>query len=157
MAKKRKLTIRERALIKAIPKHKTMKAAALAAGYSPNNPDQSAYQALNAIKLKMPELMDKMGLTDEALIEKHLVPLLNATETKFSQFEGKFTDEREVIAWGPRTSGLDMAWKLKGRYAKSDEDGAKVGVSVIILNSPRPQRPAIDVPTNGNGHTPPEE
>jgi hypothetical protein len=154
MAKRRKLTQRERAFIKQLPKNKTVKQAAIKAGYSPNNPDQSAHQALESIKLKMPELMDELGLTDKALIQNHLVPLLNAKETKFFQHNGKVGDSREVIAWGPRTSGLDIAFKLKGRYAeRGAETSTNIGVQVIVVDIPRPNRPAIEV-TPANGHKP---
>jgi len=45
-------------------------------------------------------------LTDDALIEKHLKPMLRATTTVFVKHEGKVTDEHEVIAWGPRIASL---------------------------------------------------
>ena len=80
--------------------------AALKAGYSEQNPGQSGYQALKAVRAKAPELLDRQDLTDDALSEKHLKPMLCATRTVFVKHEGKVTDEREVIAWGPRIASL---------------------------------------------------
>jgi hypothetical protein len=44
----------------------------------------------------MPELLDDVGLTERALIEKHLVPLLSARTTRFFQHGGKVTGKRIV-------------------------------------------------------------
>src|SRR4030095_108784 len=41
--------------------------------------------ALQNLKLKIPELLDRLGLSDVALIEKRLKPLLSAQTTKFFQ------------------------------------------------------------------------
>ena len=88
------LTNKERALVRSLANGTSLTQAALDAGYSSKNPGQSGWQALQNIRLKMPELLDEYDLTDEALIEKHLKPLLNATETKFFQLNGRVT-ERE--------------------------------------------------------------
>jgi hypothetical protein len=45
-------------------------------------------QALKQIKGRIPEVMNELGLTDRMLIQKYLVPLLEAKETKFFK-EGK--------------------------------------------------------------------
>jgi hypothetical protein len=92
--------------------------ATIAAGYSDQNPRQSGFQALEQIRKKMLELLDKHGLTDDSLIDKYLRPALEAKETKFAQFEGKFTDKRNVVAWGPRLTALDMALNLKGSFPR---------------------------------------
>jgi hypothetical protein len=72
----------------------TITEAARKAGYSEKNLAQSGHQALKAIRLRMPELMDEAGLTERALIEKYLVPLLSAKDTKYFQRRGKVTDKR---------------------------------------------------------------
>lgn len=94
--------------------------AAIKAGYSNSTravAGQLGSQALENIRLKMPEVLENAGLTDESLVEDYLKPLLKATETKFFQKDGVVTDIRDVIAWGPRSTGLDMAFNLKGSYA----------------------------------------
>jgi hypothetical protein len=78
-------------------------------------------------------------LTEEICIEKYLKPALEATETIYVQSKGKITDEREVIAWGPRLAALKEAFRLHGSYAPHDpKDAAPYGVKVIIADIPGP-------------------
>lgn len=140
MRKRRGLTQKERSLVRNLADGKNLTQSALAAGYSGKCPGQSGWQARENIRQKMPELLDQHGLTDEALIEKHLKPLLNATETKFFQHKGRIRSKREVIAWGPRKEGLDMAFKLKGSYSAKPEGDVNVGVKVVVLDIGRPDR-----------------
>jgi phage terminase small subunit len=130
---KKKLTQKERKLVKNIARGMPQAEAAIEAGYSEKNPSQSAYQAMQTIARRMPEVMEKLGLTDEALIERHLLPLLDATETKFFSFRRQTTkkrkkileqviEERQVEALGTRAVALDMAFKLKGSYAPKQID-----------------------------------
>jgi integrase len=55
----------------------------------------------------MSEILDSQGLTYEVLIEKHLKPLLKATETKFFQAKGRVTDTRRVPELRARAKALD--------------------------------------------------
>lgn len=121
--KKRKLTQKERALVKALPEAKSQSEAAITAGYSPKNPDQSAYQALESIRKKMPELMDELGLTDTALIQKYLVPGLSASKFDRVKFLGAFGAEREDPDWGNRHHYLQTALKLRGHLGHDSEGG----------------------------------
>lgn len=106
--------------------------AAVKAGYTDQAPRQAGHQALEQIRAKMPELLDSKGLTDDALIDKYLRPGLEAQETEFAKFEGKITDSRDVIAWGPRRDFLDMTFKLKGSYAPTKNEGpANLAVQII--------------------------
>jgi hypothetical protein len=104
---------------------------------------------------------DQHGLTDEALIEKHLKPLLQAKETKFFQHKGRVTDSRQVPAHGIRLNALDMAFRLRGSYAAPlAEDRDKGTVQVIVLDVPRPQNrlsdpnPETVPPDAGKEHPP---
>ena len=105
----------------------------------------------------MDEILDEIGLTDRALIENYLVPLLEAKETKFF----KDGDKRiSVAALGIRHAALDTAFKLRGSYASRDpKEAAQFGIKVVVVDIPRPPRNAIDVTprvTGGNG-TPPTD
>ena len=135
-----KLTQQQRDLVKGLLKGKTITQAALDAGYSENCPGQVGSTALRAIKAKMPELMDKLELTEDHLLIKCLKPALEAYETKFAQKDGIFTDEREVIAWGPRLTALDMAFNLRGSYAPKNQDALDPNHArmTIIMDIPRP-------------------
>jgi hypothetical protein len=148
--KRKKLTSKERGLVRALSGGKSLTDAAVDAGYSGKNPGQSGWQALHNIQRKMSEILDSHGLTDEVLIEKHLKPLLRATETKFFQFEGEVTDTRRVPALRARAKALDMAFRLKGKYPTlSQAEATENFVRVIVVNSPRPSLPSSDLqPSN---------
>ena len=134
------LTHRERMLIKCLSQGMSVTRAALKAGYSDQNPGQSGYQALKAVREKAPELLDRHGLTDDALIEKHLKPMLNATRTVFVKHAGKVTDEREVIAWGPRIASLDLAFRIRGMY-KSEQKNTTPNIKTVVTTENRSSRP----------------
>lgn len=118
--RKKRLTIREGLLLKELARGATLAEAAKKAGYSPNNLKQSGFQALQRVKEKMPEVLERKGLTDDSIVDKYLLPALEAQETEFAKFEGKITDSIDVIAWGPRLQALDMLFNLKGSYAPKD-------------------------------------
>jgi hypothetical protein len=114
--------------------------------------DQGAHQALKQIQGKVPQIMDEIGLTDHLLIEKYLVPLLDAEETKFFK-EGK--RRINVPALGIRHTALDTAFKLRGSYAPRDPaEAAQFGIKVVVVDIPRPPK-MIDV--GSNGHKPQED
>ena len=129
-----KLTPQQRLLVKALAKGANLTEAALEAGYSPENPGQSGYQAIEQIRVKMPQLLDKHGLTDDSLIEKYLRPALEAEETKFAQKDGMFTDAKNVVSWGPRLTALDMAFNLRGSFPQRDKN-AVVAMPVQIITN----------------------
>jgi len=134
------LTHRERMLIRCLSQGMSVMRAALKAGYSDQNPGQSGYQALKAVREKAPELLDRHGLTDDALIEKHLKPMLNATRTVFVKHEGKVTDDREVIAWGPRIASLDLAFRIRGMY-KSERKKTTSNIKTVVTTENRSRGP----------------
>ena|SRR5207247_5981625 len=143
-----RLTPQRRALIKNLVKGMSITDAARAAGYADNGyVGQLGSQALEVIRQKMPEVLEKHGLTDDVLVEKYLKPALLAKETKFAQFEGEFTDKRDVVAWGPRLTALDIAFNLKGSYPRKDEPLVAVGIKLEGMpafegnQAPRPNQP----------------
>jgi hypothetical protein len=129
------------AFVKNLVDGMTITEAARKAGYSRKCPGQAGYQALQNLKLKMPELLDRLGLSDVALIEKHLKPLLSARTTKFFQHRGKVTGKRLVSDNDARLKALEMAFKLRGSFVQPDPKLAEpTGVKYVILDMPRPQR-----------------
>jgi hypothetical protein len=154
---KKRINSRQHAFLKAYAKGKTLKEAALQAGYSPRNAAQSGFQALKGVQGRIPELMDEVGLSDRVLIEKYLKPLLRAKETKFFN-EGK--KRINVAALGIRHTALDTAFKLRGSYAPRDpKEAAQFGIKVVVVDIPRPPKhhPAIDVEPSGNGKSPTDQ
>jgi hypothetical protein len=153
---KKRINSRQRAFLKAYAKGKTLKEAALQAGYSPKNAAQSGFQALKGVQSRIPELMDEVGLSDRVLIEKYLKPLLEAEETKFFAIRNRLVS-RNVIAHGIRHTALDTAFKLRGSYApRNPKEAEQFGIKVVVVDIPRPPKhhPAIDVEPSGNGKPP---
>jgi hypothetical protein len=152
----KRLQSRQDKFVKAYPNGKTLGDAAIEAGYSAKNPHQSGYQALKQIKGRIPEVMNELGLTDRLLIQKYLIPLLEAKETKFFK-KGK--RRINFPALGIRHTALDTAFKLRGSYVRRDpKEAEQFGNMVVVVDIPRPPRNAIDVtPRGGGGNgTPPQ-
>jgi len=86
--------------------------------------------------------MDDVGLTARLLIEKHLIPLLEATETKFFPWRKttkrgtqQIIDRREVKALAIQLAALDMAFRLRGDYApKQIDTEPDVSDEVTVIN-----------------------
>jgi hypothetical protein len=62
------------------------------------------HQVLKQIEKRAPEIMDKYGLTLDALIEKHLVSKLQAKEVKVFCNDGKIVESNPV--WSKNSNGL---------------------------------------------------
>ena len=153
---RRQLTAKQRALVRALAKTKHLGKAAIEAGYSSKNATQSAAQALASIRKTAPGLLAKHGLDDDSLIEKHLIPLLKAQETKYFAYtrQGKrLLLERNVAAHSIRANALDMAFKIRGLYVREQENKGPEFSVVMIDRSYRPDwgamrraQPKIEVP-----------
>ena len=109
----------------------TITDAALKAGYSPKSPGQAGSQALHRVALKMPEVLDAAGLTDKGLVDKYLKPGLEATETKVFSGEDGLVYSKELVAWGPRLTALDMAFRLKDRFPNKQIEHSGVILHVM--------------------------
>ena len=128
------LTTRQRSLVKELCKGQSAKDAAIAAGYAPTYARQQACQAINRIKKKWPELLDEAGITDDALIDKNILPALEATETKVFHHNGKVTYAKPQVAHDVRLRATDMVLKLKGAYPTKEQQQADVGIKVILMD-----------------------
>lgn len=153
---KRRLSPKQRNLVRELSRWKTLGQAAIAAGYSPKNPSESANQALKAINKTAPELLAKHGLDDDSLIRNHLVPLLNAEKVSYFPYtrKGKRLLLTRVNADNSiRATALDTTFKVRGLYVKEAENKG-VEFSVIVIDaSHRPDwdamrkaRPAVEIP-----------
>lgn len=112
------VTVKERKLIKARIEGKTVTEAAKKAGLGRTY----ASQALNKphVKELFTDLMDKAGLTDNALANK-INQLSNAKETKFFAFQGEIGDQVEVEAIETQRKMTEFACKLKGHLVEKVE------------------------------------
>jgi hypothetical protein len=120
--------------------------AARKTGYSKKWPNQAGHQALQSLKLKA-ELLEGLGLSHTALIDKYLKPLLNARMVKFFQHKGKVTDKRIVPDNDARLKALDMTFKSMGAYVPTDHKlEEQKGVAVILVDIPRPGGRTLTAP-----------
>lgn len=111
---KAKLTVKQSRLLKAIPNSKTLSEAGAKAGFACR---QSAHVAFNGIAEKTPEVLERLGLTSEYVVDKCLRPLLTATETKFFQNQGIVMERVDVEALDIRLRAIDVWAKLAGAYS----------------------------------------
>jgi hypothetical protein len=128
--KNRKLTPRQRRLLKALPHAKTIAEAGRIAGYSAR---QATNQALRNLREKMPEMLDRLGLTDERIIDDCLRPGLFATETRFLAHEGRVTETVEVIDHPTRHKFLTTYLTLRGHLNRGSKgEAAGIGKDAAI-------------------------
>lgn len=144
--KRPSLNARQTQLVKELAKGKSITQAGIAAGYSAKHARQNAHQALEGIRAKMSDVLDRHGLTDDVLIDKYLRPLLSANTTKHFAHQGKVVSARTYKDNETRRQSLDMAFRLKGSFAPKTEEEAHIaqqflGPTVLILDIPRPKRP----------------
>jgi hypothetical protein len=66
------LTLLQTRLLEELPTARTVGEAAVKAGYSGKNPDQTGYQALKSLRGRVPEILDRLGLDEETVIQKYL-------------------------------------------------------------------------------------
>jgi phage terminase small subunit len=114
---KKMLTLKQARFSAALMKARTKREAAIIAGYSRKNIDQSANQAYNAILTKAPEAMGQAGLIAPGNHERHLVPLLQATEVKLAQHKGQFTDFVELEDNHDEAGGDEHGFQAAGRIS----------------------------------------
>lgn len=143
-------TLRQARLMKEIPHCKTLGEAAVKAGYSPKNARQSGHQALKAIRGRVPDMMDRLGFSEEAIIDRHLRRHLEKKKTIFvreDKIERKKTGRRieEIVRHVVKKYvvddnhvqllAMDKAFMLHGSYAPRDpKEAAQFGVKVIVNN-----------------------
>jgi hypothetical protein len=137
-ARKKKLTRKQKILVSALAAGSDRVTAEQLAGYSTKHPGQSAYQALKYLANSFPELLDKHGLTDSVLIEKHLKPLLKAKRYKHWAHNGRVKDSRTYADNDTRLSALELAFRLKGSFAPVKTQTENRSVDVIVVDIPRP-------------------
>lgn len=110
----------------------TLQRAGEVAGYPQKSASQSAWEAMQTIKRKAPEVFDEVGLTLKSLAED-VHRLRRAKEKKFASFMGSFTDEREVDALDIQAKAVDMALRVHGAYKEGQNAGNQVRSEAIAV------------------------
>ena len=132
----KKAAIKRKKLIAGIVAGKTQKQAAIDAGYSKKTAETQASQILKEpqVKSNLEKALDKAGLTDKRLADKH-IELLDAQKT-VSAVSGKdagagTVDFVDVPDYQTQARALDMAYKLKGGYVEKHEMTHKGKIRLI--------------------------
>ena len=108
-----KLTSKQKKLVEALPVTSSIAEAGTVAGYSDRT---AASRALKSISERAPEVLERLGLTIEHVVDKCLRPLLEAKETKFFASNGIVLDTKEVAALDIRIRAIEVWARLMGAY-----------------------------------------
>ena len=108
-----KLTSKQKKLVEALPVTSSIAEAGTVAGYSDRT---AASRALKSISERAPEVLERLGLTIEHVVDKCLRPLLEAKETKFFASNGIVLDTKEVEALDIRIRAIEVWARLMGAY-----------------------------------------
>ena len=111
---KRRLTVKQAKLLGALPTSSSVAEAGEKAGFACR---QSSFRAFKDITERTPEVLERLGLTSEYVIDKCLRPLLTANETKFFQNQGIVMQREEVEALDIRLRAIDTWAKFAGAYS----------------------------------------
>lgn len=130
-AKNRELKPRQQKLLKGIiDEGKSVYAAAIDAGYSPNTAQHPSDLLDTAAMRKALASL----LAPAEKIAQRINEGLDAMETKFFQFKGEVTESRRVIAWGERRQYAELAARLKGLAPGMDYDPQRGAPNNITVN-----------------------
>src|ERR1700691_6076253 len=91
------------------------------------------------------DIYESMALTRDGFIRKHLVPALQATETKFFAHNGKVISKREVVNWQARLRAQDMTYQIAGEYKVEQQNFGPTFKTIIINADHRPPRAEVSV------------
>jgi len=126
-------------LLEELPTSKTVAEAATKAGYSTKNPNQTGYQALKALRGRVPEILDRLGLDEESVIHNHLLPKLTAKQVHYFQRDGEVTEIRLSENLDIQMQAIHRIFQLHGSYTPKDpKEAAQYGVKIIKVDIPRP-------------------
>lgn len=104
--------------------------------------DSTADKNQRALVAK-PEFQEQVGRIRAALVAKEgkvfekvatvMLDGLAAEETKFFQYEGEVTDERNVIAWGERRQYAELITRLFGELNPKDDPSQRVPMNLLQI------------------------
>jgi hypothetical protein len=108
---KRKLTVKQKILIKSLVEGKSLRESSKIAGLN----ECYACYILKQPKIKeaFTECLERAGLTDQAIADK-ILALINAKKTMFFSHQGKVVDRREVEALDIQADITKFVTKIKG-------------------------------------------
>jgi hypothetical protein len=119
---RRELTLKQARLVKELPTAHSVAEAGRKAGFANR---QEAHKALDSIREKMPDVLERHGLTADFAADK-CRQLMNAKETRFFAKDGMVWETREVEALDVQLRALDIWAKMYGAFR---EDKVQVDVN----------------------------
>lgn len=130
--------MRRKMVMQGLIEGKTVKDAAISAGYSPKSAGQQGHEILSHPEAQQvfARVMEAKGLTDELLAQK-IRDLLDAQETKYFQKDGIVTDQREVAALETQRKTAELATKLKGHLKDRSEIDVNIGLMALVVAAVR--------------------
>ncbi len=125
--------VRRQRFVEALVDGKSMRQAALAAGYSES-------MAATACRDIMPQTREafKRAMHHRISIGKlsdTIAAGLDANETKFFQFEGQVTDHRDVVAWSERREYAKLAANLMSLESPKEQSEGSTNIEVNLMVS----------------------
>ena len=125
---------RKLAFVEGLIEGKSMRQAALAAGYAPSTAE-SAYRAiLPGVKQIFQDALHRHISVGK--LAKRISEGIDAEETKFFQKDGIVTDKRDVIAWSERREYSELAAKLFGfatdKLSLTGEEGGPLAIEIVV-------------------------
>lgn len=103
---------KRRRFVKGLVAGKSMRRAALDAGYTQAMADNAGQKILPGVRSEFREAL-ALAIPISHLV-KRIAEGLNSHETKLAQFEGTFVDQRTLVSWGERRRYAELAAKLLG-------------------------------------------
>jgi hypothetical protein len=114
-----KLDAKKRAFIKGLIAGKSMAQSARDAGYTETMAGNAGQKIMPAVREEFQRILAEHAPPSK--LAETIAAGLDAEETEFAKFEGRITDERNVIAWGERRGYAELAAKIYG-YTDSKMD-----------------------------------
>src|SRR3990167_1287648 len=166
--KKKRLTPRERALVRQIIKnpHRSQARISRSAGYSCQTSDNNFKKILARPRVKnyLDHLMEQSKILNRVDLLKDLEAGVKATETKFWAHEGKVSDQRVVRDYKTRLEYIRMAFQLRGDLKLNEADTGQVNnimmlvsdanLALVLQGKMRLEDAIREVKDNGNNTSP---
>jgi len=128
------LTPREVMFLKSFAKSGNMTTAAMASGSPEDNARQCGWAMMRRIKTKFGEILIHHEVTPDSIIDKVLLPGLEATKIEHFASNGIVMETREVVDHEQRGKFADRIFKLTGLVGNGHEDTDHVPAGQVTVN-----------------------
>lgn len=125
---------RRKIVAQAVIEGKTLKEAAISAGYSPISAEKQGSLILQQPETKkvFAHILEEAGVSDKFLADK-IKNLMDAKKIQYFQKDGIVTDEREVDALETQRKTAELVSKLKGHLRDQSQIDINVGIMAMVV------------------------